>query len=182
MTPYATESAPAPDARARRAGAGETPNVSTGPAGRRRRRIDGLVVGTLTAVDVRGRPRVAWPATAPGAPVPARSVVPLGAPHVGREVALLFDGGDARRPVVMGVLEPPRRELPHTDDRDAADVVTVEADDERVVLTAEREIVLRCGEASITLTRAGKVLIKGEYVLTRANGVNRIRGGSVQIN
>ena len=55
-------------------------------------------------------------------------------------------------------------------------------DGERLVFTAEREIVLRCGNASITLTRAGKVLITGEYVLTRARGVNRIRGGSVQIN
>ena len=58
----------------------------------------------------------------------------------------------------------------------------VQVDGERVVLSAAREIVLRCGGASITLTRAGKVLITGEYVLTRARGLNRIRGGSVQIN
>ena len=32
-------------------------------------------------------------------------------------------------------------------------------DDDRVVVTGEREIVL-CGEASVTLTRAGKVLIR----------------------
>jgi hypothetical protein len=50
------------------------------------------------------------------------------------------------------------------------------------VVNAEREIELRCGEASITLTRAGKVLIKGEYVLTRAKGLNRIKGAAVSIN
>lgn len=55
-------------------------------------------------------------------------------------------------------------------------------DGERLVLTAEREIVLQCGGASITLTRAGKIIIRGEYVVTRAAGVNRILGGSVQIN
>jgi hypothetical protein len=42
--------------------------------------------------------------------------------------------------------------------------------------------VLHCGKASITLTRAGKVIIRGEYVLARSSGVNRIVGGSVQIN
>jgi uncharacterized protein (DUF2345 family) len=55
-------------------------------------------------------------------------------------------------------------------------------DSERIELTAEKEIVLRCGNASLTLTRAGKILIRGAYVLTRSSGVNRIQGGSVQIN
>ena len=50
------------------------------------------------------------------------------------------------------------------------------------MLTAEHEIVLRCGKASLTLTRAGKVLIRGTYLLSRSSGVNRIKGGSVQIN
>jgi hypothetical protein len=34
----------------------------------------------------------------------------------------------------------------------------------------------------LTLTHAGKVLIRGAYVLSRSSGVNRIKGGSVQIN
>jgi hypothetical protein len=65
---------------------------------------------------------------------------------------------------------------------DAALSPDVEADGERLVFSAEKEIVLRCGKSSITLTRAGKILIRGEYVLTRSSGVNRIQGGSVQIN
>ena len=55
-------------------------------------------------------------------------------------------------------------------------------DGERLEFSAEREIVLRCGKASITLTREGKVLIKGAYLSSRSSGVNRIKGGSVQIN
>ena len=51
-----------------------------------------------------------------------------------------------------------------------------------MLLTAGREIVLRCGEASITLTRAGKVLIRGTYILTRSSGANRIKGAAVEIN
>ena len=47
---------------------------------------------------------------------------------------------------------------------------------------SDREIVLRCGEASITLTRAGKVLIRGTYILTRSSGANRVKGAAVEIN
>jgi Domain of unknown function (DUF6484) len=129
----------------------------------------GPIVGVIAELDASGRPYVAFPA-APDAPLAARTVVPLGREQVGREVVLLFEENDPSRPIVMGLLQP----VEHA--------ATAEVDGERVVLTAEREIVLRCGAASITLTRAGKILITGEYVLTRARGVNRVKGGSVQIN
>lgn len=51
-----------------------------------------------------------------------------------------------------------------------------------MIVSAKEQLVLRCGKASITLTKAGKVLIKGSYVLSRSSGVNRIKGGSVQLN
>jgi hypothetical protein len=73
---------------------------------------------------------------------------------------------------VVGVIRPP----------DTAPAVPAELDGERVLLTADREIVLRCGEASLTLTRAGKVLIRGTYVLSRSSGSNRIKGAAVEIN
>ncbi len=60
--------------------------------------------------------------------------------------------------------------------------INVTIDGRRKVITAEDEIVLRCGKASITLTKAGKILIRGAYVSSRSSGVNRIKGGSVQIN
>jgi hypothetical protein len=47
---------------------------------------------------------------------------------------------------------------------------------------AKEQVVLKCGKASITLTKAGKVLIQGSYVLSRSSGINRVKGGSVQIN
>lgn len=53
---------------------------------------------------------------------------------------------------------------------------------ERLVFESEREIVLRCGRSSITLTRDGKVLVKGVDVVSRASGSNKIRGASVKIN
>ena len=57
-----------------------------------------------------------------------------------------------------------------------------ELDGERLVLSAKQEIVLQCGRASITLTRAGKVLIRGSYLSSRSSGVHRIKGASVDIN
>jgi uncharacterized protein (DUF2345 family) len=53
---------------------------------------------------------------------------------------------------------------------------------EELVLTAKRDITLRCGRASITLTRAGKVLVRGTYLSLRSSGMQRITGASVQIN
>ena len=60
--------------------------------------------------------------------------------------------------------------------------VEAKLDGKRVVLEAAEEIVLRCGEASITLRSNGRVVVRGTYVETRSKGVNRIKGGSVQIN
>jgi len=72
----------------------------------------------------------------------------------------VFDQGDLRRPIVVGVVCQPGRSAATST---AEPHVTVVADNERLVLSAEREVTLRCGEASITLTRAGKVLISGTY-------------------
>ena len=58
----------------------------------------------------------------------------------------------------------------------------VKVDGKRVEIEAADEIVLKCGEASITLRRNGRLVIRGTYVETRSKGTNRIKGGSVQIN
>lgn len=49
-------------------------------------------------------------------------------------------------------------------------------------LSAERQVTIRCGRASITLTREGKIILRGTYISSRSSGVNRIKGGSVQLN
>jgi hypothetical protein len=58
----------------------------------------------------------------------------------------------------------------------------VSADGRRLVLSAYSELHLVCGESSLTLRKDGKVVINGRHVLSRAKVVNRIKGGSVQIN
>lgn len=56
------------------------------------------------------------------------------------------------------------------------------ARERRVVIEADEELILRVGDSSIRIARDGKVVIRGEHVLTRAKGTNRIKGGSVAIN
>ncbi len=148
-------------------------------------RLDGVVIGTLFGLTDVGEPLVDFPANPAGEHLPARSAVTLGKGEIGREVALLFEGGDPRRPIVMGLIQHPEK-MPSTSAdslrSETQNSMDAEVDGERLVFTAKKEIVLRCGKASITLTRAGKVLIRGAYLLSRSSGVNRIKGGSVQIN
>jgi hypothetical protein len=144
------------------------------------RRIDGVSIGKLHGFDASGRPLVDFPESPTGGPLPVRTTIAPTSDDVGREVALLFEGGAADRPILMGFLQAPRA---LGGERSAAAAPReVQLDGERLVLSAQQEIVLRCGKASITLTRAGKVLIRGAYLLSRSSGVNRIKGGSVQIN
>jgi hypothetical protein len=114
----------------------------------------------------------------PGEIVLARTTILLLREQIGSQVLVLFDGGHVRRPIVIGVLQQARASFK----RATAPFVALQADDQRLVLTAEREIELRCGEASITLSRAGKVLIRGKYILSRSSGYNRIKGAAVDIN
>jgi len=139
----------------------------------------GITVGDLIALKDGGRTPLVRFAGQPGtAAVPARTTVDLHGAHIGRPVVLMFEEGDAARPIVMGVL----REGDGWPLERPPGQVEVEADGERLVVSAREQLVLRCGKASITLTRAGKVIIRGEHLLSRSAGVNRIKGGSVQIN
>jgi hypothetical protein len=129
-------------------------------------RIGGVVIGVLAGQAEDGEWLVAHPSAAAGSqrarPVTGESLEP------GMAVALMFEGGDPEKPLIMGpVVSPPAA-------RDGAPAV--------VELEAKRRIVLRCGHSSLTLTEAGKVILRGKYLLSRSSGVNRIKGASVQIN
>lgn len=122
----------------------------------------------------------------PGRPVPAaipaRTVVALERAQIGSRVLVVFEGGDPRKPIVVGVLADSASRSPAAWPATAHVEMELDSSGERVVVSARRELVLRCGQASITLTAAGKVLIQGSYVLSRSSGTQRIKGGSVQIN
>lgn len=148
-------------------------------------RVEGVVIGRIIGFTERGEPVVEIPGAA--APIAARAAAAVSRADLGREVALLFEGGDPARPLIMGLMHEPTpfaaaSEPPAAITDPPAEGPSAEVDGKRLTFTAEEEIVLQCGKASITLTREGKILIRGAYVLTRSSGVNRILGGSVQIN
>lgn len=61
-------------------------------------------------------------------------------------------------------------------------VIEADVDGRRVRIVAKDEIVLECGQASVTLRRNGRIIIRGTYVETHSEGTNRIKGGQVRIN
>ncbi|MCU7917464.1 MAG: hypothetical protein KZQ95_03795 [Candidatus Thiodiazotropha sp. (ex Epidulcina cf. delphinae)] len=139
-------------------------------------RLDGVVIGVLAGLDHQRRALVAFSGNPQTDCVIAKSTLTFSEDDIGKEVALLFENGDPRYPLIIGRIQHP---APVSESRLPA---TATLDGDRMVLSADKEIVLKCGKASITLTRTGKIILRGAYLLSRSSGVNRIKGGSVQIN
>ena len=142
-------------------------------------RIDGARVGRLVAFKDDGTvPLVTYEGQPTTAAIPARATLDLHGSHIGREIVLMFEDGHPWRPLILGCLHDAHcRSLP-----DQPGAVEIDVDGGRLVVSAKERLVLRCGKASITLTRAGKMLFHGTYVSNRSSGVLRLKGGSVQIN
>jgi hypothetical protein len=135
----------------------------------------GIVVGFTNDGSL---PLVSYPDQPGTAALRAAGVVELHGTDIGRRVVLMFQDGDPFRPLIMGCLQEPNVSAVSK----AAEQIEVDVDGERVSIAATQQIVLRCGKASITLTREGKILLHGTYVSNRSSGVMRIKGGTVQIN
>lgn len=106
-------------------------------------------------------------------PIKALSTIGLTENETGAKIVVAFERNNVRSPIILGRLQEKAEPVASPN---------FKVDGERLVLHAEREIELRCGDASIVLTKAGKVLIKGNYVLTRSRGANKIKGAYVDIN
>ena len=153
-------------------------------------RIEGVRIGRITEIDAGGTVRVDYPGNLNG-PVPAKlsgGVKSLAesegiASH--QQILLLFEDGDPRRPVIIDTVHDSVAAPEASPPLEMAASETIEdvtVDGKCITFDAREEIVLRCGKSSITLTRAGKIIIRGAYLLNRSSGVNRIKGASVQIN
>ncbi len=135
-------------------------------------RIEGVVIGHLLGFDA-GVPLVVFPGNPLETALRARSLAELTSAMVGAEVALLFEGGDPSRPLIVGRIVDPARKSP---------TATVIRDGELVQITAQERIELRCGKATIIMEKDGHITIRGTYVTSHASAANRVRGGSVNLN
>jgi len=160
-----------------------------------------IIIGVFSGLNTQGEPLVNFAYNKADHPLVAISSLGLIPAQTGRQVALLFVDGNLEKPMIMGLIhsqldeilenfeltvpgnEPVDNLIPETHNEEVpSKTEDAYLDGKRVVLEGKEEIVLKCGEASITLTKAGKILIRGKYLLNRSTGVNRIMGGSVQVN
>ena len=84
------------------------------------------------------------------------------------DILLLLPLPGAERPVVLG--------------RVGRFPAPGEALVQNLVIAAAETLTLRCGESSVDLRADGKLMVRGDDVLVRAKGTQRIRAGTVAIN
>jgi hypothetical protein len=128
--------------------------------------------GVLASLATIGTPVVELTGNREGVRLPARTCVPLLPADVGKTVVLVFEADRPDSPIVVGVLRV----------TDAALGVEVTANGKSVSVTATESVVLKCGAATITLKADGTIAVRGTRVVSHASGVNRILGGSVELN
>jgi hypothetical protein len=166
-----------------------------------------ILLGRLESIDETGNAVVSVPHIPLFQQCIALATIPVLPQHIGRQVALMFTQGVEPKPILVGLIYSPLQQVLESviantsTSGDIDEVVFAEPlssnpertnnissensiymDGKQLIMEGQEEIVLRCGEASITLSRNGKISIRGKYLLSRASGVNRILGGSVQVN
>ncbi|PKG84093.1 hypothetical protein CXF85_09235 [Colwellia sp. 75C3] len=160
-----------------------------------------IVLGTIAAINALGQPEVNFSLNPSEQALTAITTLALTQQQINRQVALLFNQGDLSQPIVIGLIHSPLQAMldnfeasqkntsPQLDEKSESvelaaslNIDNVNVEGKKVTFEAEDEMVFKCGESSITLTKAGKVMIRGKYLLNRSTGVNRILGGSVQVN
>lgn len=173
-------------------GANENPDVGRAelgsllraPSSRARAPDAAAVLGRIADVDAAGVVSVEISGM-PGAR-PARLATPLSrdellaARETGGSAVLVFENGDPALPIIVGLVQTTAPARVPT--ADVPRVLEADVDGRRVRITAQDEIVLECGSASITLRRNGRVVVRGTYVESYSDGTNRIKGGQVRIN
>lgn len=142
--------------------------------------LPAYVTGKLIGVDATGHPLVTF-AKSRGKHVLAKTLVTLQRSDFGRDVALIFENGDIACPAIIGfpaahVFAPERIEGAYSAP------LPLKLDSSHLLFKADRDIVLECGKASITLSKDGRIEIKGMNILSKASQTNKVKGGAVLLN
>lgn len=99
-------------------------------------------------------------------------------PSIGDEVLVLQGGSSVERGCILGRI---RNSLAAQENRlpiQAADNTKTK----HVTIVADSTLQLKCGKGSISISEDGTIIIKGSRLLSKAKGVNKIKGASVQVN
>ncbi|MCG8610383.1 MAG: DUF6484 domain-containing protein [Pseudomonadales bacterium] len=129
-------------------------------------------------------------------PQAAISTVELHPDLAGREVAISFASNRGQQPIIMGVISSRLDQVlenttsvgllsDHSNSaggRNENSPPEVRVNGDKLELSAASEITITCGKSSISMNKEGKILIRGEHILSRAAGAHRIKGGAIQLN
>jgi hypothetical protein len=137
-------------------------------------------------IDEVGRPRVSF-ADLVGQPPIARTIGEVTRAQLeaacaeGRVILLAFLDGRADSPVIMSLASV--ADFPVAEPQPQPEIeVVIDGQPSARVIEAREELLLRCGDATISLRADGTIKILGRDVTSWARRRQRIRGGSVAIN
>ena len=131
--------------------------------------VPGITLGEVAGATADGRPLVT--SAQRREPTPALGTAMGQAPdwrhQRGQRVVLAFVDGDLQRPLVLALLDAP-----------LAAAVTPRT----LRVAAGEELRIECGKSSIWLRADGRIEIRGEHLVSRSRGPNKVKGGSVHLN
>ena len=149
--------------------------------------IKGVLTGHIVAINDEKEVLVQFPGNSAG-PIAAKFTHAVlsrlkETPLENLSVLLAFEQNNPRRPVIIDILYANMDDAPsvlHEFNTDPLDEVRTNG--KKLRFDAKEEIIFNCGKSSITLTRAGKIILRGAYLLNRSTGPNVIKGASIRIN
>ncbi|WP_111642382.1 hypothetical protein [Marinimicrobium alkaliphilum] len=146
-----------------------------------------LLIGTITGITEEGSPQLRFMLDGAWRTVAAVPMISMTPKHVGRQGVAMMANGEIKALVLVGLVHSPLDTvlqqavtLDGMSEPEAEPYADV--DGQSRIIEGKEQVVLRCGDASITLTKAGKIILRGKHLVSRSSGVNRILGGSIQMN
>lgn len=139
----------------------------------REKTVPGVTLGEITGVGNDGGPLVRCGRRHPVAATVAMACAPGDwRTCAGKQAVVAFIDGDEGRPAILGVIG-----------LGAVGTPTPPAATPRTLrVSAGEELVIECGKSKIWLRADGRIEIRGEHVISRSRGPNKVKGGTVHIN
>jgi Domain of unknown function (DUF6484) len=145
-----------------------------------------VCIGRIVEITADGRVLVDFPENRGRRPVESRFVALASSPLddrslAGTSVLIVFEDANPRLPIILGPVSERISAGAQAPGRRAI-VKQSEPDGSSAILEAKEEVLLRCGESSLSMRKDGKIVLKGRTIVSRASRANKIRGASVAIN